>query len=105
MDTKDMQAAGGEMAVAHRTASWRGWLAVAVLAVAVGCWLRGTDLERSATRSDEINQLRYAERGPAAVVELWKNPPWLNHLMQVGITLYVQPITSKSAAYSLSSSV
>ena len=80
MDTKDMQAAGGEMAGGHRTASWRGWLAVAVLAVAVGCWLRGTDLERSATRSDEINQLRYAEQGPAAVVELWKNPPWLNQI-------------------------
>lgn len=60
--------------------AYRGWLAVALVAVVLGCWLRGTHLERSATRSDEINQLRYAERGPAAAVELWKNPPWLNQI-------------------------
>ena len=75
-----MQTVGGETARGCRASAWRGWLAVALVAVAVGCWLRGTDLERSATRSDEINQLRYAERGPAVVAELWKNPPWLNQI-------------------------
>lgn len=60
--------------------AYRGWLAVALVAVVAGCWLRGTHLERSATRSDEINQLRYAERGPAVAIELWQNPPWLNQI-------------------------
>ncbi len=75
-----MQAVGGGMAGGHGTTAWWGWLAVAVLAVAASCWLRGTHLERSATRSDEINQLRYAERGPAVAIELWQNPPWLNQI-------------------------
>lgn len=69
-----------QMAGTDRTTPGWGWLAVALVAVVLGCWLRGTHLERSATRSDEINQLRYAERGPAAAVELWKNPPWLNQI-------------------------
>ena len=72
-----MQTAGGGMAY---RAAWRGWLAVALVAVAVGCWLRITDLDRAATRSDEINQLRYAEQGLSVVSELWKNPPWLNQI-------------------------
>ena len=65
------------------TGGWGQWVWVVVLAagLAAGCWLRGWDLGRSATRSDELNQLRYAQEGGwAKAVELWKNPPWLNQI-------------------------
>ena len=49
--------------------------------LAVAGWVRLADLGRAATRSDEMNQLRYAERGGLGVaVELWRNPPWFNQI-------------------------
>ena len=42
--------------------------------------MRWTDLGRAATRSDEINQLRYAEQGAGVAVKLWKDPPWFNQI-------------------------
>lgn len=49
----------------------------ACLALAVG--LRLADLSRVATRSDEMNFLRYAAEGVSSV-ELWKNPPFQNQM-------------------------
>ncbi len=40
---------------------------------------RFNDLGRSAVRSDEINFLNLAERNQS-LVELWKNPPWMNQI-------------------------
>ena len=49
----------------------------AVLALAGA--VRFVDLGHSATRSDEINLVKYA-MGAATLKELWTNPPWLNQI-------------------------
>ena len=57
---------------------WSGlWALAAVLALAGA--VRFVDLGRSATRSDEINLIKYA-MGSATLKELWTNPPWLNQI-------------------------
>lgn len=57
------------------------WGVALGVAFAVAGWVRLADLGRAATRSDEMNQLRYAERGGLGVaIELWKNPPWFNQI-------------------------
>lgn len=50
-----------------------------ILILALAGVARFTDLGHSATRSDEINQMKYA-MGAATLRELWTNPPWLNQI-------------------------
>lgn len=45
-----------------------------------GVFLRTTDLGRSATRSDEMNQIRYAQNDES-ILRLWQSPPWLNQIV------------------------
>jgi len=58
----------------------RWWALAIALALAAAGWVRFADLGRAATRSDEMNQLRYAEEGAGAAWKLWKNPPWFNQI-------------------------
>ncbi|MDD4342281.1 MAG: hypothetical protein PHO14_08630, partial [Kiritimatiellae bacterium] len=43
-------------------------------------FLRTADLARSATRSDEMNQIRYAQNDES-ILRLWQSPPWLNQIV------------------------
>lgn len=45
-----------------------------------GVFLRTADLARSATRSDEMNQIRYAQNDES-ILRLWQSPPWLNQIV------------------------
>jgi len=53
------------------------WVMLAVLALAGG--LRFANLSHAAVRSDEISFLFRARQNPS-LIELWKNPPWLNQI-------------------------
>jgi hypothetical protein len=50
-----------------------------VLVLVLAGMVRFAYLGLSATRADEFNQMRYAKER-TSVVELWKNPPWLNQI-------------------------
>lgn len=53
--------------------------ALFLLILLAAAFLRFHDLDKSAVRGDELNFLNHALRNPS-VVELWKNPPWLNQI-------------------------
>lgn len=58
-------------------ARWRWCLLLAVLSVAA--WFRFVELGRAAVRADEITFHDQVARG-LTVLELWRNPPWLNQI-------------------------
>jgi len=47
--------------------------------VIIAAWLRFSDLSKAPFRADELNMYTTVERG-ASVVDLWKNPPWMNQI-------------------------
>ena len=57
---------------------WSIWGAMGVVLALAGA-ARWVDLGHCATRSDEINLMRYA-MGEATLTELWTHPPWLNQI-------------------------
>ncbi len=59
-------------------ARWGRWVALAAVLALAGA-ARFHDLGHSATRSDEINLVKYG-MGAATLKELWVHPPWLNQI-------------------------